>query len=292
MSEQKKHLWIPVSYLFQLAILCSCSNEICLDPPPNTGVVPLQLEADISLPEGETATSGAANAYDRSQFIKGDIILVKKVYNSGTSVNCNYILGDGGKWTATSSSPLTLQAGATYQGRYPYNSDIKSDQSTVENFRLSNLLETQVVTSPVDEKLSFTGENAFVHKNTKLTLTFVSSITNGSLSQENFKSLQISGQGIIKESSKTEYVTLYRPVADAFSWCAILNPKATETTITVSLSYYNVSYHTAVKCAMQSDTHYTYTLTLKDNELIATGEEIVGWIDTPAYTGDIGETTN
>lgn len=292
MSKSNKLQWIPAGYLLLSTAMCSCTNEIIFDPTPSGEAIPLKIEAGIELREGtSSATTEAANAYDRTTFIEGDVITVRKEYGNQSPITANYTLKNG-VWTAPEDKKVTLQAGAKYQARYPSNYDaIKTDQSTANGYLQSNLLETPKVSSPQDENLSFTGENAFKHVNSKLSLVLQSSNADATLNSDNLQSLQISGTGIAG-STGTDYVTPFRPDGTGFMWCCILSPKTASTSIiTVSLTYYGVTYNSTISCTLAADTHYTYTLTLKDDELISTGSEIKGWTDVPAKTGELKEVT-
>lgn len=289
MSKSNKLQWIPAGYFLLSTAMCSCTNEIIFDPASSGEAIPLKIEAGIELREGtNSATTEATNSYDRTTFINGDVITVRKEYGNESPITANYTLTDG-VWTAPNNNKVTLQAGANYQARYPSNYDaIKTDQSTANGYRQSNLLETPKVSSPQDENLSFTNGNAFKHVNSKLSLVLQSK--GGSLNSNNLKSLQISGTGIAGGTG-TEYVTPLRPDAAGFAWCCILSPQNASTSITVSLTYYGVTYNSTISCALAADTHYTYTLTLKDDELISTGSEIKGWEDVSAATGDLQDKT-
>lgn len=288
MSKSNKLQWIPAGYLLLSTAMCSCTNEIIFDPASSGEAIPLKIEAGIELREGtSSATTEATNSYDRTTFTEGDVIIVRKEYGSKIET-ASYTLKSN-EWTAPKDNKVTLQAGANYQARYPSNYDaIKTDQSTANGYLQSNLLETPKVSSPQDENLSFTDGNAFKHVNSKLSLVLQSK--EGSLNSDNLKSLQISGTAIAGGTS-TDYVTPFRPDAAGFTWCCILSPQNTSTSITVSLTYYGVTYNSTINCTLAADTHYTYTLTLKDNELISTGSDIKGWTNVPAATGDLKETT-
>lgn len=290
MSKSNKLQWIPAGYLLLSTAMCSCTNEIIFDPASSGEAIPLKIEAGIELREGtNSATTEATNSYDRTTFINGDVITVRKEYGNESPITANYTLTDG-VWTAPNNNKVTLQAGANYQARYPSNYSIQTNQSTADGYRQSNLLETPKVSSPRDENLSFTGDNVFKHVNSKLSLVLKSSNTDATLNSEKLQSLQISGTAIAGGTG-TDYVTPFRPDAAGFAWCCILNPLNTPTSITVSLTYYGVTYKSTISCTLAADTHYTYTLTLKDDELISTGSEIKGWEEVSAATGDLQDKT-
>ena len=136
-----------------------------------------------------------------------------------------------------------------------------------EDYRLSNLLETpEKVAIGRDGTLSFTGESAFVHKGVKLTLKFSGKNT---LSKD-FTSMTVTGNGLYSgEASKDETVYLYHPggTGDAkYTWHGIIAPLTSQQSIWVSVTDANgVVYDVTLTCARAANSHYTYTLTLKNN---------------------------
>lgn len=267
------------------AILClalivsSCTSEIVEDRLPDGTPVTVKAEIDPAPPVSRAVD--VSNAYDRTTFVADDQIRITKKYNTTTkSVFYKY---NGTEWAAVGNDQITLQAGATYQARYPYSDPgIERDQSTAANYLKSNLLETEVITSR-DGVLNFTGDNAFKHKNTKITLSFSGE---GATLNGDFSNFTISAIGLRTGSSTEEQITFYRLDAGTYDWCGIVYPIRNSTEISLSLTYDGVDYNTTIACPMAVGTHYKYTLKIKNNLLVPTGTEIAKWKDETVYTGD------
>lgn len=262
----------------------SCSDEAVIGGPAE-GEIPITIQAEISTPENDTRAGATAedpaNAYDRSSFIADDMIRVTRTYN-GTKALADYKLTDG-KWIVQGSNPLSLRIGATYQAVFPSNyNSITPNQSTKANYLASNLLKTPDRTSSSGE-LDFTGDNAFAHQNTKITLVFSGAAGASSLSGT-FSGFTVSGNGLYTGKSDTkEIMYFYRPSDATSTWCGIVYPKdataenATGTEITLSLTYDKVKYNATIECPMVAGKHYKFNLTIHNNILVSDGMTIEGW---------------
>lgn len=263
----------------------SCSDETVIGGPAE-GEIPITIQAEISTPESNTrAEADLANEYDRSYFIANDVIRVTRTYNSTPSVA--YYKLTGGKWAAQ-GTPTSLRIGATYQATFPSDySSISSNQSNKASYLASNLLKTLNLASSSGE-LKFTGENAFAHQNTKITLVFSGAANNAPLSG-NFSNFTISGNGIYSGNNAMEEVMyFYRPDNTVFTWCGIVFPKnktvdsGTSTEISLSLTYDHVNYKAKISCPMVAGKHYKYKLTIQNDMLVPDNMTIEGWTDTEA----------
>ena len=198
-----------------------------------------------------------------------------------------------GEWKpSVTGTELLVESGATYQASYPIEySGIRADQRKAggEDYRLSNLLETpEKVAIGRDGTLSFTGENAFVHKGVKLTLKFSGKNT---LSKD-FTSMTVTGKGLYSGgASKDETVYLYHPGGtdkEQYTWHGIIAPLDSQQSIWVSVTDANgVVYDVTLTCARAANSHYTYTLTLKNDVLVPTGQEIKEWQSGESHTGTL-----
>lgn len=267
----------------------SCSDEAVINGPAE-GEIPITIQAEISAPESTTRTETAekaANDYDRSSFMAGDVIRVTRTTSAKTSTYAKYQLAAGGKWEPQ-GIPTSLRIGATYQATFPENyNSIANDQSAKENYLASNLLKTPDLASSTGE-LNFTGENAFVHQNTKITLVFSGAAGAASLSG-NFSNFTISGNGLYSGGNTEETMYFYRPGGIGFTWCGIVYPKnaITEVTpasteISLSLTYDQVNYKAKISCPMVAGKHYKYSLTIQNDILVPEGMAIDGWQDANA----------
>lgn len=93
------------------------------------------------------------------------------------------------------------------------------------------------------------------------------------------------------EASKDETVYLYHPggTGDAkYTWHGIIAPLTSQQSIRVSVTDANgVVYDVTLTCARAANSHYTYTLTLKNNVLVPTGQEIKEWQSGDSHTGTL-----
>lgn len=263
-----------------LAACWSCSNELPVDVSPKEGM-PVKVMAEIASEESSTKAAAADNDYDRSSFVTGDKIRVTKTYNAVKTV-VDYIYSGTG-WSA-SSTPLTLQAGATYQAVYPAdnNTAIQPDQSAKENYIKSNRLVTSVVESPQTEELNFTIGNGapFDHVNAKLTLVF-----SGSNALSGNASLDVSATGLRTGGASEEHIILYRPSASGYTWCGIVYPGQKD--IKIDFSIGSVSYPVQLpQCPLLAGKNYKFTLNLQNNILVPVANEITDWKTETVYTGE------
>lgn len=287
--------WPPAVCLWLAVALGSCTNEAYLDSFPQEGE-PVSVIAGIES-RTETAagsTPAADNEYDRSTFINGDKIKIRKMYKDVTTER-TYTY-NGTAWSVASGTALTLQAGATYQATFPadYNG-IETTQETKEEYIKSNKLETGWIRLR-NGVLDFTsGSNgvegsdaAFQHKNAKLTLVFKSTgagLTGGDLR------FQVSAPGLRTNIASDEIVILFRPDANAYTWRGIVYPKNAATDITVALTYQNVSYRAKLTGrGLAPGKHYIDTLTLHNDILVPMGSSITFWSDSTTFTGSLEDT--
>lgn len=285
----------PLAVCLWLAVtLVSCTDEEHIASFPQEGE-PVDVIAGI---ESMTdvlngSTPAADNEYDRSTFVSGDKIKIRKKYNDATTESTYAYDEANGKWGVVSgSTALTLQAGATYQATFPIDyDDIETTQNTKEAYIKSNKLETGWIRSR-NGVLDFTSESndvegsvaAFQHKNAKLTLVFKS--TGATLTGDNI-SFQVSALGLRTGGASNEIVTLYRPTSD-FTWRGIVYPKNAATNITVALTYQNVSYQaTLANRELTAGKHYIDTLTIHNDILVPVGSDITFWSDSTTYTGSL-----
>lgn len=286
-----------------LPVLAGCADDTALPSVPEG--TPLTVTAEIGVPDAAqtvapTRVVAADNGYDRSTFVTADRIRIIRTRGGSSSAPVDYTLSATGEWTPSAAgSELLFESGATYQAMYPADySGIYADQRNKtggvdgENYRNSNLLRTSAgVTSGATGVLSFTGgENAFVHRNTKLTLTFEGK---NALTQP-FAYMTVQGKGLYSGGTADEDIYLYRPDETKYTWHGILSPLTAESPtpeqkkVTVTVTDYNgVSYTASLTCERKAGSHYSYTLTLQNNILMPVGEEIKGWENGESHTGSL-----
>lgn len=104
--------------------------------------------------------------------------------------------------------------------------------------------------------------------------------------------MTVTGKGLYSGgASKDETVYLYHPggTGDAkYTWHGIIAPLDSQQLIQVSVTDANgVVYDVTLTCARAANSHYTYTLTLKNDVLVPTGQEIKEWQSGDSHTGTL-----
>lgn len=282
MIKEKNKQWLSLLVgISLLTSLVACTGETLLSPSGEGKPVIVNAEINSDQPVTEiTRAQTEENTYDRSTFITSDKIRITRTTLANRSEAADYQLGEDGQWTST-STPLTLLAGASYQAVYPAGNDagIMYDQSSVDNYIKSNRLVSASIKAPETEKLDFT----FEHQNTKLTLVFVPKVTSSLPADFSF---QVSGVGLQTGGTTSEFIKLYHP-GDK-TWCGIVHPKESGTTaITITLIYNGVNYSSTINCALAAKTHYQYTLSLRDDILVPEDNKILGWTNDNVHTGTL-----
>lgn len=273
-------------------ILWGCSNEVGIGSELDGSGKPIRILAEIEQ-NRPTKTVIPTNDYERTSFVDGDKILVTQTYNGSKTKQQNYSYTQSSGWSYTGSAPVTLQATATYQAQYPAAYDgILQNQNTAENYRKSNKLVSGSVIS-TDGTVSFTGENAFKHVNTKITFNFEGE---NILSGE-FTNTLIQGKGLYTGKNQTESISLLRPDNTKYTWCGIIYSAEGTSSITdfdkidMSLTYQGVNYKVNLTCARESGIHYNYTLTIRNKLLIIKSNTISGWLNGGSVNEDYNEGT-
>lgn len=284
----------------------ACSDETVIDPPGED--TPIMIRAEISTSDAdtradgrettETVTDDPANVYDRSSFIANDKIRVTRTNPSDSK---DYLLGADGKWAVVGTAPLTLRIRANYEATFPHDyKNIQKDQSMQANYLASNLLKSPAATSSSGE-LNFTGDNAFLHQNTKITLVFTGKAGadasgKGAALTGTFSNFTITGTGLYTGGASSEQMSFYRPEANVATWHGIVYPqKGTSTTgtdISLALTYDNVKYSATIKCPMEAGKHYRYDLKIENDILIPDGMTIENWKSGESYTGGFDTAPN
>lgn len=297
----------PTAVLCLLLSLAACTDH----DDERTAIpegTPMTFRAEIARTSDESPETRAENdiatladidveTYDRSVFQSGDKISISCYRGEAEKplVSAAYTLTGDGKWDVpTGSTPLSFLPATSFQTEFPtgYNS-ILSDQSTAENFLMSNLLRTPKV-PVISTTVNFTDGNAFNHENVKLTLKFTHPTETDA---PVFTQMSVKGKGLrtgtSEATSTDEAIQMLRPAESELTWHAVIFPKNTATdtnpaptTIHISVTDANGTTYTAdITCGMQAGNHYTYTLNIRNDILVATGEEIKGWASESRYEG-------
>lgn len=263
-------------------MFAACTESEVLPLPDGS---PLTIVAGIegTSPKEAVTRSMAENDYDRSTFKSGDRIRITRMRSGSTSTTVDYRF-DGTKWgPSVAGSEILFESGTTYQAVYPldYNG-IRPDQSSAENYRLSNRLETPATVKASNTGvLSFKNPDWFIHKNVKLTLKF-----EGKVALSGTSDFSVQGAGLYSGGSGEENVYPFRPDDTSHDWHVIIAPKEGTSDIKVTVTTSNgVSYKCSVSCGRVAGKNYIYTLTIRNDVLVPVGETIKPWENVSVYDG-------
>lgn len=263
----------------------------CTDEQSGIPVVsgtPLIITAEIGTSAYPSSTdrlgdAAPANDYDLSAFRTNDQISVTCTRNSTLLASSGYTLDAEGSWKASVGSELGFLPAVMYCASFPIGYDgIQANQEKPADFLKSNYLRTPEV--PVSgAEVNFTGSNAFMHENAKLTLKFT-----GANALPAFSRMTVQATGLRTGDNVTQSINMLRPVPSEYIWCAVINPRATNTAITITVTdTYSITYKATVQCAMAKGTSYTYTLKLQNNILVPVGQaEIKDWTVSGRHNGN------
>ncbi|MCD8182316.1 MAG: fimbrillin family protein [Bacteroides sp.] len=287
MTINQKHLllWGWMSFLF-LPLFSSCGDELHVDTyvPEDT---PLVISAEIDSEHTDVPATRAdvptANSYDRGTFEDGDKINVICTRSGVTLASAGYVWSSAtSTWTVADGTALGFLPAITCRAEFPVNYDeILTDQSTPAAFLKSNFLKSREVTVTGAE-IRFTGDNALMHQHSRLTLKF-----EGKNSLPKFSQMTVEGTGFRTGGNTSERINMLRPVANEYSWCAVIHPRSTSTVINVTVTDENsVTYHVQLTLAsVEQNKNYIYTLSLKNDVLVPVGQVIKDWTVVSRYAG-------
>lgn len=257
----------------------------CSDEQPTLVVVegtPLTITAEIGASVSPASRAASSGDYDLGAFRTSDQINVTCSRNSTLLASSGYTLGSDNAWTA-SGDGLGFLPAVVYRASFPIGYDgIQANQEKPADFLKSNYLRTPEV--PVSgAEVNFTGSNAFVHENAKLTLKFT-----GANALPAFSRMTVQASGLRTGDNVTQSINMLRPAASEYIWCSVIYPRATETEIAITVTdSYGITYKAAVQCSMAKGTSYTYTLKLRNNTLVPVGPaEIKDWTVSGRHNGD------
>lgn len=259
----------------------------CSDEQPVLTVAegtPLTITAEIGASDSPASRADVSlDDYDRNVFKVNDQINVTCSRSGSLLASSGYTLGAANTWAPSSGDGLGFLPAVVYRASFPIGYDgIQANQEKPADFLKSNYLRTPEV--PVSgAEVNFTGSNAFMHENAKLTLKFT-----GANALPAFSRMTVQATGLRTGDNVTQSINMLRPVPSEYIWCAVINPRATNTAITITVTdTYGITYKATVQCAMAKGTSYTYTLKLQNNILVPVGQaEIKDWTVSGRHNGD------
>ena len=282
-------------------LLASCTNDELADNPLADGPVAAQVTADIS----QTLTRVSVNGVSAS-FTSGDIINVV-ADGSATHVYAN----NGTTWSAASPYYFEDKNEVTFQAWYAdptikptadnkISIDTKT-QTISSGWNQWDILATPEVTTTVaNPEIAFTGDNAFSHVMTQVTMVFqtgsgISDLT--ALTGYTLKSLTTDATFNTLNCELTPGTTTGDVAITGISasgteyTCTplILVPQTVTGTIALEVNNNGQTYKASLNAptaGLQAGYSYTYTVTVSNTGLEVSNAAISDWRTDPYFSGD------
>lgn len=271
-------------YKLSIGVVCLAGCLGGLLPGCTTGEEPVAEGQPLEITASIMPATRAASDYDKTAFVDGDKI---NVGTSEAAVNTTYQYhATDNRWLPVSSPGLTTTgASTTFYAAYPTDfTAIQSDQSTVENYRLSNQLKANATTTGNYVQFSFSPVGA------KITLSVIyADDTHEGVSAT------LEGTGLISDGS-SQSVTFYKVVATGktHTYVAIVHPGTKSYTIKVNsnqtsggTSSDNRQYVQTSK-TLKAGYNYIYNFS-SSNDFILNGVEVKPF--TEKGTTNVGSAT-
>lgn len=317
MKKSHKLYAIP---LLALA-LAACTNDGLQDNPLADGPVLLNVTADISA----VATRAQATAFE-----EGDPIGIFPMKNGSletSQINKLYTY-DGSKFTTDDPYYFQNTGNVTFNAYYPYETDVAADdpviyintrvvyqmqdvtlEETSVTWRKNDYLFASAATNVNTPNVSYIGDNAFKHVMSQVIFVFKAGTDSGvtdlsSLTQYKIAtSLYVDGMfnlttGIAAPMipSNKDVITMDITATGTEYTCRplILLPQTIDGTIDLEVSYNNQTYRASLTPptgGLKAGYSYTYTVTIKNTELVVSDAEIDDWKIDPVFHGGSGTAT-
>lgn len=271
---------------------------------PQTIVDPVAMASFTA--DVRTASAGGANAAGTA-FSEGDKVGIVPVKSSGVDTpqyNTPYTF-DGTQFTANPPYWFRDRSSVTFNAYYPYSDDISADgaisidtkaenqKAAEDGWRINDILFASASTDVSAPTVAYTGEHAFTHQLSKLTLTFkagdgidnlsdLQNYTIGSLVTEgDFNA--VTGELSLKTGAVPENLTMTVSGSAATDFTALplillpqtLSTDALKLSVTFNGQIYNASL--SLPGGLEAGKHYTFNITIRSTPLGLITPEIVDW---------------
>ena len=269
----------------------------------------LAQKREIKLTSEIIPSRVASLDYQTTQIVTGQQVgvTITGIKEGQEHNNIPWLVGDNGALTNTGDAVYYGDGAATITAYHPFNYDwdesttypfsVSTDQTDAANYLNSDLLWATATSSKTETPISL----VFTHKLAKINVTIVP--------EENETDLN----GAIISIYNTKISTTFNPTtgeisdaagdaqeiiagitaADAYTASAIVVPQEVSGKF-IKIIHEGKTYYYTLDSAkeLESGHSYSYTLTVKGNQLISTGSSIDEWDDENDNIGDAEEENN
>lgn len=272
--RETHHLRQAAAALLLCAGLVSCSQDrpACPqgDPLPE-GMYPLELSVqglpELAQPETRATVDNdweGVGSVAVCVYTRGNEVKRYSVTSSGSGKTAK-LTSDAPFWWEFSGQTESVMAWHPYSDSYPSAWTVKADQSTVENYRASDLVMGRNTDVAFDDRNDPTKSRiTLTHQPAKVVVNLTAGAT---VSLDGVTSVQLLNVSGVETGST---ITLYRPDKTKHSWCALLNGQdiaAGSPFIRVSTGSDSFIYAPPAATTLNAGTSYTYDITVKADGL-------------------------
>ena len=236
---------------------------------------PLRIAADIAA-ERVLTRADVSPSYDKTAFVAGDVIEVKRTTASSTltPASCTYKLTDAKTWVWTEDPLETDGPFYTYENgeTFPATFDVIKEDQTGDGFLQSNKLTAQA--KAANGGVTFNFAPAF----TKITVIVYYQTAEAVPTTDVFTLTASALRGGSGDES-VRCLCKTNAAATEHTWSAIINPG----TYALNISLGNTTY-TATSKQYKAATHYIYTLYRQGDRFQMSGSVTIKEYDTNGTT--------
>ena len=252
----------------------------------------LTQESEIKLTSEITASRVTSLDYQSTQIVKGQQVGVTITGAKSEHNNIAWSVGDDGALTNTGDAIYYGDGAATITAYHPFNDDwdenkgyafsVSTDQSSEENYRNSDLLWATATSSKTETAVPLT----FTHKLAKINVTLVpeksgDKLNGATISIYNTKISTTFNPttGVVSDATGEPQEIIAGVTAyDVYTASAIVIPQEVSGKF-IKITHEGKTYYYTLASSkeLEAGHSYSYTLTVKDKQLINTGSSINPW---------------
>ena len=261
-------------------------------------------ENEIKLTSEITPSRVTSLDYQSTQIVKGQQVGVTITGAKSEHKNVAWNVGEEGELSNTGDPVYYGDGAATITAYHPFNDDwdentsyafsVNTDQSSEENYRNSDLLWAAATSSKIETAIPLT----FSHKLAKINVTLVpeklgDKLNGATISIYNTKISTTFNPttGVVSDATGEPQEIIAGVTAnDVYTASAIVIPQEVSGKF-IKITHEGKTYYYTLASSkeLEAGHSYSYTLTVKDKQLINTGSSINPWDDENGNEGDAEE---
>lgn len=282
-NKRKLSAWLLAVSL--ATVLCGCSGEITDGNTLPDGKYPMTFTAQV---DGLVATRATSdNSWTENEEVAIQIGDEIKKYTAASDGNLTVTSDDPFYWQNTND--ITVNAWYPYSAEKPVAAElkVKADQSNNTDYQTSDYLETDAADVAFNNPVALT----FKHRTAKVVVTLrkgegVTDVSGATVKFLNQTQVEGDGTEVVPKTETSETTT----------YTALLIPQQMQSKkfIQVTIGTSDAArdyYYTPTDINLEAGKQYSYTITVKKEELTVTAGTSVSWTDSDLGSSEATEET-